>query len=132
MIGVALNKYTTVDSTNHFGWVTSTLEWSLFLYLFKQLNLFKKRNLKLPSLIFFTHVPFISNHNTTSKGSLEGEASKTKQSRMVTHPNTSAIPILLSQAQPHLADTVTAALTLIKVANSQVQVRGFDYIQYQE
>lgn len=50
---------------------------------------------------------------------------------MVTHPNTSAIPILLSTAQPHLADTVTAALTLIKVANSQVQVRGFDYIQYQ-
>lgn len=69
---------------------------------------------------------------TMPKGSLEGEANKTKQSRIVTHPNTSAIHILLSPAQPHLTDTVTATLTLIKVAKSQVQVRGFYYIQYQE
>ena len=67
-----------------------------------------------------------------SKGSLEGEASKTKQSRMVTHPNTSTIHILLSPAQPHLADPATATLTPIKVANPQVQVRGFNYIQHQE
>lgn len=131
MIGVALYKYTTVDSSDHFGWVISTSEWSMFLYLFEQLNLFKKRNLKLPSLIFFTHVPFIL-IITMPKGSLEGEANKTKQSLIVTHPNTSAIHILLSPAQPHLTDIVTATLTLIKVANSQVQVRDFYYIQYQE